>query len=48
MEGLEALQTQGRTVGVITHMEVMKERIPTQILVEQQGGGRSRLRLASA
>jgi exonuclease SbcC len=34
-------------VGVITHVEAMKERIATQVLVEPQGGGRSRLRIVA-
>jgi exonuclease SbcC len=45
MEGLEAIQSQGRTIGVISHVEAMKDRIPTQILVEKHGSGRSRIRL---
>jgi exonuclease SbcC len=47
MQGLEALQGEGRAVGVITHVEAMKERIATQVLVEPQGGGRSRLRIVA-
>ncbi len=30
MDALDALQAQGRKVGVITHVEELKERIPTQ------------------
>jgi exonuclease SbcC len=47
MQGLEALQGEGRAVGVITHVEAIKERIATQVLVEPQGGGRSRLRIVA-
>ncbi len=38
---LETLQSQGRNVGVISHVEAMKERIPVQIQVTKQGGGKS-------
>lgn len=41
IDALEALQSQGRTVGVISHVDAMKERIPVQIRVKRQGGGRS-------
>jgi exonuclease SbcC len=41
IDALEALQSQGRTVGVISHVDAMKERIPVQINVKRQGGGRS-------
>ena len=38
---LEMLQSQGRTVGVISHVEAMKDRIPVQVRVIRQGAGRS-------
>ena len=41
IDALEALQSQGRTVGVISHVEAMKDRIPVQVRVQRQGGGRS-------
>jgi exonuclease SbcC len=41
IDALETLQSQGRNVGVISHVEAMKERIPIQIRVVKQGGGRS-------
>lgn len=41
IDALEGLQSQGRQVGVISHVEVMKDRIPTQIAVRKQGGGKS-------
>ena len=43
IDALEALQAMGRTVGVISHVEAMKDRIPVQIRVRRQGGGRSRV-----
>ena len=41
IDALEALQSQGRTVGVISHVEAMKDRIPVQVRVKRQGAGRS-------
>jgi len=43
IDALEALQSQGRTIGVISHVDAMKERIPVQIRVKRQGGGRSNI-----
>jgi len=41
IDALESLQSQGRQVGVISHVDAMKERIPTRIAVHKQGGGKS-------
>jgi len=41
IDALEGLQSQGRQVGVISHVEAMKDRIPTRIAVRKQGGGKS-------
>ena len=41
LDALESLQSQGRQVGVISHVDAMKERIPTRISVNKQGGGKS-------
>jgi len=48
MEALERLQSEGRKVGVISHVEALKERVSVLVLVEKQGEGRSRVRIASA
>lgn len=37
----ETLHSRGRKVGVITHVEAMKENIATQVRVEKLGGGSS-------
>jgi DNA repair protein SbcC/Rad50 len=42
---LETLQSQGRKVGVITHVAAMIERIAVAIRVEKRGPGRSVVRL---
>lgn len=41
MDALERLHHDGRKVGVISHVSEMKERIPTQIQVQKQRGGKS-------
>ena len=41
MDALDNLQTQGRKIGVISHVEEMKERITTQIQVIKSANGRS-------
>jgi DNA repair protein SbcC/Rad50 len=41
MLALETLPSGGKRVGVISHVEAMKERIPVQVLVSRRGGGRS-------
>ena len=41
MEALETLQAQGRTIGVISHVEAMKDRIPVQLRVARTGAGAS-------
>ena len=38
---LEHLQSQGRKIGVISHLSNMIERIPTQICVTKKRGGKS-------
>jgi len=44
LSALDALNASGKMIGVISHVEALKERIPAQIRVEQGGGvGYSRL-----
>lgn len=45
LDALEALQGQGRKVGVISHVESLHQRISTQVCVERRGGGVSVVRL---
>lgn len=47
MDALENLQTQGRKIGVISHVSEMTERIGTQIHVEKMANGRSRIEIKS-
>ena len=48
IDALESLQSQGRQVGVISHVEAMKDRIPTRIAVSKQGGGKSVVEVITA
>jgi DNA repair protein SbcC/Rad50 len=41
MDALDGLQSLGRKVGVISHVQEMTERIATKILVQRKAGGRS-------
>ena len=44
LNALDTLNASGKMIGVISHVEGMKERIPAQIRVEKGGGvGYSRL-----
>ena len=43
LETLAELQQNGKLIGIISHVSVLKERISTQIQVVPQSGGRSRL-----
>lgn len=47
ISALENLRQNHKTVGVISHVELLKERIGTQIVVEKQTGGISRVRVVS-
>ncbi|WP_219805760.1 SbcC/MukB-like Walker B domain-containing protein [Ralstonia pickettii] len=44
MRTLDELRSGGRTVGVISHVEAMKEQIPAQLVVEATGRGPSIIR----
>lgn len=43
LDTLSGLQQDGKLIGVISHVQALKERIATQIAVTPQSGGRSRL-----
>jgi exonuclease SbcC len=47
MDALDHLQSQGRKVGVISHVQEMTERIGVQIQVQRQSGGQSRVEVRS-
>ena len=45
MSALENLQAGGKTIGVISHVPAMQERIPAQINVTKESAGCSRVRI---
>ncbi len=45
MDALENLRESGKSIGVISHVEAMKERIHTQIQVHRTAGGYSRVEI---
>ncbi|WP_181304161.1 AAA family ATPase [Rufibacter sp. XAAS-G3-1] len=47
MDALDNLQASGKMIGIISHVEALKERISTQIVVEKQAGGHSKIRVVS-
>ncbi|GAB3476565.1 SbcC/MukB-like Walker B domain-containing protein [Marinomonas epiphytica] len=47
LDALDNLHASGKTIGIISHIEALKERIPVQIRLEKQSGfGESRLILS--
>ncbi len=44
---LERLQARNKTIGVISHVELLKERITTQIQVQPNAGGTSELKIVA-
>jgi exonuclease SbcC len=48
LDALERLRAQGRMIGVVSHVDAMKERIRAQVRVERQGPGRSTVRIVCA
>lgn len=47
ISALENLQAKGKTVGIISHVEALKERIGTQIQLTKQPGGSSKIKVLS-
>ena len=48
LDALDALQAQGRKVGVISHVNEMSERVATQVQVKKQPGGYSNVLIKGA
>ncbi|MEL6358177.1 MAG: nuclease SbcCD subunit C, partial [Bacteroidota bacterium] len=46
VSALENLQASGKTIGLISHVPALRERIHHQIIVEPKGDGFSELRVA--
>ncbi len=47
LAALDSLNAEGKTIGIISHIDALKERIPTQLHVIKQSGGLSRLEIIS-
>lgn len=47
MNALENLRMSGKTIGIISHVEMLKERITTQIQVRKKGDGVSTVQIVS-
>lgn len=47
VQALESLRSKNKNIGVISHIELLKERIPTQIVVEKGSGGISTMRFSA-
>jgi len=45
LDALSKLESRGKMVGIISHIDSVKERIPLQIRVDKIGGGESRIEL---
>jgi len=45
ISALETLRQDNKTIGIISHVELLKERITAQIVVEKQSGGTSSIRI---
>ena len=43
MEALERLRSQGRQVGIISHVQELTERIPAKICLVKTGNGKSKV-----
>jgi exonuclease SbcC len=48
LDVLDALQSAGRQVGIISHVPGLAERVPAQVVVEPLGGGRSTVTVRAA
>ncbi|MFY1066992.1 SbcC/MukB-like Walker B domain-containing protein [Enterococcus sp. AD013-P3] len=45
MEALSMIETEGRMIGIISHVQELKTSIPRQILVKADGAGQSRIEM---
>lgn len=47
LSALENLRSRGKTIGLISHVDLLKERLTTQVRVIRSSGGRSRIEVAA-
>jgi len=45
LDALSMLESRGKMIGIISHIEMLKERIPLQIAIHKKGGGESTIEL---
>ena len=45
MDALDNLQSQGRKIGVISHLQELTERIGVRVQLQRQAGGLSKITL---
>ena len=45
LAAIDTIHASGKTIGVISHVEALKERVPVQIIVQRLSGGVSELRI---
>lgn len=48
LKALEEIETEGRVIGIISHVNELKQRIPQQIQVKECGNGMSRIQLQTS
>jgi DNA repair protein SbcC/Rad50 len=44
MEALETIESEGRMIGIISHVRELKERVLQQIRIDTEGSGQSKIR----
>ncbi|TBO40404.1 SbcC/MukB-like Walker B domain-containing protein [Pedobacter kyonggii] len=47
ISALENLQSKGKTIGIISHVEALKDQIGTQVQISKQPGGWSKIKVVS-
>ncbi len=48
LDTLSRLRQEGTQIGIISHVEALKDRIPTRIVVEKLNGGRSKIHITES
>jgi exonuclease SbcC len=47
LSALENLRSRGKTIGLISHVELLKDRLTTQVRVVRGAGGTSRIEVVA-
>ena len=48
MMALEEIESEGRVIGIISHVEELKQRVPQQIQVKANGNGLSHIQVQTS